>query len=133
MFLLCSSGQEIEDGHSDGHAIFDLVEDDRLFAVGRVAVEFDAPVDGAGVHDDDVLAEAVEEAFIDAVGEAVFAQGGEERLVLALELDAKDVGDVAPFEGVAEVIFHADVEGFADMDGYECWGTCDGHFGAHFL
>ncbi len=124
--------KEVDDGHADGYAVFNLIENDGLFGVGDIGVEFYAAVDGAGVHDDDFFFEAVEHAAVDAVIERVFAQGGEERFVLALELYAEDVGHVAPFEGFFDVVFYAHTEGL-NVLGYECGRAGYGDVGTEFL
>ncbi len=52
-----ASEQVEQDGHADGDAVADLVEDDaRRVAGGGVGADLDAPVHGAGVHDDGLVA-----------------------------------------------------------------------------
>jgi len=132
LFHFPFAGEEVDDGHADSYAVLDLVEDDGLFGVGDIGVEFYAAVDGAGVHDDDVFLEAVEHAAVDAVIEGVFAQGGEEGLVLALKLYAQDIGHVAGLEGFLDVVFHLYAEGLY-VPGYECGRAGYGDVGAEFL
>ena len=58
-----------------------------------------APVGGAGVHDQGVGGEAGHALAGDAVAGGVLPQRGEERLRLALPLDAQDVEDVGRAAG----------------------------------
>ena len=56
------SDEELEHGHADGHAGFDLIEDHAALAVGESGVELHAAVDRAGVHHDGVGLRAREDA-----------------------------------------------------------------------
>ena len=49
-----AAGAEVEDSHADSDAVGHLLEDDAAGGVGDVAVDLDAAVDGARVHDDGV-------------------------------------------------------------------------------
>src|SRR5213593_191034 len=46
--------EEIQDGHPHGYAVRDLLEDDRVRPVRDGAVDLDAPVHRARMHDDGV-------------------------------------------------------------------------------
>src|SRR5580704_3488101 len=83
-----------EDGHADSQAVGDLVKNDGAAAVGDVAVNLDAAVDGAGVHDEGIGLGAGEPGFVEAEEAGVFAEAGKHGLALAFVLDAEEVDDV---------------------------------------
>ncbi len=45
------SSAEIKNGHADGETVGDLIENDALQAVGDFAVDLDAAIDRARMHD----------------------------------------------------------------------------------
>jgi hypothetical protein len=47
----CDSSAQIENGHPDGEAVGDLFQDHTLRAISQLAVDFNAAIDRAGVHD----------------------------------------------------------------------------------
>src|SRR6266850_6910113 len=53
-------GEEVEDGHPDGDAVGDLLQNHTVHSVRDVLGDLDAPVHGAGVHDGDVRLRAPE-------------------------------------------------------------------------
>ena len=46
-----TAAAEVKHRHADGEAVGDLVEDDAARAVGEFAVDLDAAIDRAGMHD----------------------------------------------------------------------------------
>jgi hypothetical protein len=46
-----STRQEVQNSHTNGYAVFNLPENDRTAAIGHITVDFNAPIDGAGMHD----------------------------------------------------------------------------------
>src|SRR5580693_5757002 len=85
---------EVKHGHADGEAVGHLVEDDAAAAVGEVAVDLDAAVDRAGVHDERTGLEVLGTLLGEAEERGVFAEAGEVFLALPLVLDAQQVDDV---------------------------------------
>lgn len=65
--------EQIDHCHTDRHTVFYLLQDNALVAIGYIAGNFNATVDGARVHDDNLFVEAIEQLFVEAVLEAVFA------------------------------------------------------------
>ena len=93
---------EEEDGHADGEAVGDLVQNQRALAIGDFAVDFYAAIDGAGVHDERVGFGFLEARFVEAKERGVFVDARKHRLALALVLDAQEMDDV----GVTNRFFH---------------------------
>src|SRR5882724_3141135 len=50
-FSCGNSPAQVEDSHANGEAVGDLIENDALQSVGNVAVDLDAAIDRAGMHD----------------------------------------------------------------------------------
>ena len=69
-----AAGAEEKDGHADGDAVGHLFEDDAAGTVRQFAVDFDAAVDGARVHDDRLRIEPAGAGFIEAEHAGVFAE-----------------------------------------------------------
>jgi hypothetical protein len=55
-----STRQQVQHSHTHRYPIFNLVKDDRLVTVCGITVQLHAPVDGSGVHDHYLFAQAVE-------------------------------------------------------------------------
>src|SRR5882762_4775029 len=72
-----SSREKIQDGHPDGHAVRDLLEDDRVRTVGHGAVDLDAAVHRPGMHDDDVRLGAPRALEVQTEQVVVLARRGE--------------------------------------------------------
>src|SRR5258706_12982323 len=82
------SGQQVEHGHAHRDAAADLIENHRRLAVGDVAHDLDAAVDGAGVHDDRVGGGTLQAPRVQAVERSVLPQRREEAAEHPLVLDA---------------------------------------------
>lgn len=91
--------QVVENRHSYGDSVFNLVVDEGAFVIHDGVAEFDAAVHGTGVHEvKAAFCDFFEACVSDTVELVVFADGGEEGGVLAFHLDAEEVDDVgAPF------------------------------------
>ena len=105
-----AAGAEVEDGHADGEAVGDLVEDDAAGGVGDLAVDLDAAVDRAGMHDEGVGLEPRGALLGEAEEGGVFAEAGEVFLALALVLDAQEVDDVDLGQDGVDVVRDADAQ-----------------------
>lgn len=123
---------EVQDCHTDEDAVGDLFKNDGLFRVGEFRVNFDAAVDGAGVHDEGTGFEPFGAGFVETKDAGVFADGGEMGRGLALVLNAEEHDRVGVFEGGLQVVANADPHG-AKAFGDEGAGSGDGDFGAEFL
>ena len=97
------AGREIQNRHSNGDAVFDLVEDERAGAVGDVGRDLDAAVHGAGVEDDGVLFGQVEAVVRETIVDRIFAKRREVGRILPLALYSEDHDDVRPADGVLYV------------------------------
>ena len=86
----------------------DLFGDHRRRALGDFGRDLDAPVHRARVHHQRVLAQPRRALDGEAVARGVLAQAREQRLALALALDAQQVDDVEVGEHVVEVVRHRD-------------------------
>lgn len=123
---------EVQHRHADKYAVGDLFEDDGLIGVGEFGVNFDAPINGTGVHNERTGLEPFSAGFIETEDAGVFADGGEMSGGLALVLDTEEHDGVGVFEGGLEVVADADphrAEAFGDKG----TGTGEGDFGAEFL
>jgi hypothetical protein len=67
------AGAEVKDRHADYDSVCDLFEDDGLLGVGQLGVDFYAPIDWAGVHDDGTGLEPFGPFFIQPEGAGIFA------------------------------------------------------------
>ena len=96
-----------DDGHADGYAVADLLEDGGLRAVGDAGGELQAANDGAGMHDDGFWCLCGEALAGELVGVFVLRevelQSGE-----ALGLDAQHHDDLRLAQGGFEVAFDGD-------------------------
>jgi hypothetical protein len=122
---------EEEDGHADGEAVGDLFQYEGAAAVGDVAVDLNAAVDGAGVHDESVGFGEGEALAVEAVEADVFVEAGEHGLALAFVLDAQEVDDVGVGEGFLDLVGDAATHLFEDARD-EGGGTAQGDAGAEF-
>src|SRR4051794_18073644 len=93
-FIVYSAGKQVQNGHAHGHAVGDLLEDDRVGPVGHLGGDLDPAVHRAGVHDDDVGPGAPEPCLRHAEDGEVLAQRGEEAALHPFELDAEEHHDV---------------------------------------
>jgi len=125
-----AAGAEEEDGHADGDAVGDLLEDHAAVAVGEVAVDLDAAVDGAGVHDDGLRVEPGGAGLVEAEHARVLAERGEVAARLALVLDAQEHHHLGVGQGGLEVVrdLHTEV---GEPVGYEGGGPDQRDGGAH--
>ncbi|MFM1944055.1 MAG: hypothetical protein RI897_3037, partial [Verrucomicrobiota bacterium] len=126
-----ASIDEEQHGHADGEAVGDLFENYRAVAIGELAVDLDASVDGAGMHDDGVGFGAFEPFFIQAEQAGVFADAGEHGFALAFVLDAEEVDDIGAFDCVVDVVADAAAEAFEES-GDQSAGACESDFGTEF-
>src|SRR5579884_1992185 len=95
-----------EDGHANGHTIFDLIEDDRFLGIGDLGGDFAAAIDGTGVHDDSVAMGQFQMLRPEAVKAEVLG-GGYRGLVLPLQLNAQHHDHVGIANGIADVVGEA--------------------------
>ena len=65
--------QQVNNCHTNGNTIFNLIENNALVAVGNIAGDFDSTIDGPGVHHHDFFREAIQKFFVQAILHAVFA------------------------------------------------------------
>ena len=84
---LGAAEQQVQDGHPDGDAVGDLLDDHRAVGVGDVGGDLHAADHRAGVHHDRVVLERRHPAAVEAVAAGVLARGREERAVHPLPLD----------------------------------------------
>ena len=85
---------QIEHGHAHGEAVGDLVEDDALRAVGDFAVDFDAAIDRAGMHDQAVRFQPFRALFGEAKEPVYSPMPGKVFLALPLVLNAQKIHDI---------------------------------------
>src|SRR5690606_20729319 len=74
VLLQFTSTEQVQGSHSYSDPVFHLLQDNRLLAVGHIAVNFHTSVNGAGVHDDYFFPEPVEQAFFDPVSQVVLPE-----------------------------------------------------------
>jgi hypothetical protein len=76
--------------HAHGDAIGDLFENDASRPVGDFGGNFHVAVHRAGVHDDRVFGRVVEDGVVDLEEPDVFADAGEEAVLLAFNTKRRD-------------------------------------------
>ena len=102
--------QQIQHRHPHGHAVRDLLEDDRAGTVGDFRIDFDAAIHRPRVHHDDVAAGAAQPLGGQAEEREVFAQRRDEMTVHPLLLDTQHHHDVGTFDRLVDGRGRADVE-----------------------
>jgi|GEM_PF-4008069 len=98
------SAGEPEDAHPYGQAVGDLVEDQRLRAVGNLSCHLDATVDRAGRENEQIFLGTLESLAGHGVEMGVFADRRKGPRVLPFELDAKKIEDVATGHDRIEIV-----------------------------
>ena len=83
-----------------------------MFSIGDLAVDFDAAIDRAGVHDEAGGFQFFRAGLGKAEEGDIFAQAGEVFLALALVLDAEEVDDISLGEDFVDAVADADTELF---------------------
>lgn len=104
-----ASTDQVQHCHSHRYTILHLLFDYGLEAGGDAGGDFDAFIDGAGVHDERALCSFGEAFFGELVEGGVLAEGGEEAAGHALFLEAEGHDDVGVFDREVEVGFDGDV------------------------
>ncbi len=107
-----ATGAEVEYRHADSDAVGDLFENDAARGVGEGAVDFDAAIDGAGMHDDGIGFDPFRAGLIQTKHARVFADGREVPGSLALVLNAEQHDHIGIGEGGAQVVRDFHVERF---------------------
>src|SRR5436309_3721860 len=72
-----SSGKQVQDRHAHRHPVGDLFQDHRIGTVCHFGGDLHAPVQGTGVHHDDVAVRQLDALLGEAVEIEVFSEGGE--------------------------------------------------------
>src|SRR5882672_4206844 len=121
--------EEIEDGHPDGDAVRDLLQDDRVLPVGDILGDLDAAVHGTWVHHGDVGLRAAEPLARHAVDPRVFAKRGIEASALSLQLNPEDVDHVGSLDRLLDALRDADPEAL-DLRRHHRGRPRDGDLGA---
>ena len=96
--------QQVQDGHPDGHAVGDLLDDGAAVGVGDLGGDLHAAVHRAGVHHDGVLGHPRHAVAVEAVAAGVLALGREEGGVHALALHAQHHHRVGLGQHAVEVV-----------------------------
>jgi len=99
-----TTAEEMEDGHADGEAVLDLIEDGGVGAVGEFAGDFDAAIDRAGMHDEHVGLAFLKARHVQAEEGDVLAHGGEEAALLTFVLNAQEHDDIGVGQDRIEVV-----------------------------
>src|SRR6266567_853225 len=85
---------EEEDGHANGQPVGDLFEDQGATAICNFAVDFDAAIDWARVHNEGIWFCSREARGVEAKEAGVFAEAGKHALALPFMLDAQQIDNV---------------------------------------
>ena len=123
---------QIQHGHADGQAVGDLLEDATVRPVRDFGGNLHAAIDGAWMHDEDVLLAAAQTLAVEAVKFAVFPQRGELAAAEPLELDPQDVDGVHLFQHVVEAVADGAAHG-GDGGGHQRRRAYDDHLGPEFF
>src|SRR5436190_19603664 len=86
-FMFHSAGQKVQHCHPDGHAVGDLLENDRIRAVRDLRGDLDPAVHRSRVHDDDVGLRAPYALLRHPEQVEIFAERRKERALHPLLLD----------------------------------------------
>lgn len=130
--IVWQGGAEVENGHTDGYAVRDLVEDNRAGGIGEFGVDFNAAIDRAGVHDEGGGLEPSGALSVEAEHSGVLAEGGEVGGGLAFVLNAEEEDGVGVGEGFSEVVGDFGAEG-GEVLGNEGGRAGEGDDGTEFL
>src|SRR4029077_11281424 len=106
------SSTQIENGHANGEAVGDLIEDDALQSVGDVAVDLDPAVDRTWMHDEAIRFQKFCAFFRQAEQPDVFAEAGEIFSALAFVLNPQKVYDISFRQHVIDRVRNFDSEFF---------------------
>src|SRR5215831_2459988 len=127
-----ASGEQIEHGHPDRHAVGHLVEDHRIAPIGDLRRELDAAIDGAGMHDEHVGPAVLEAGEGEPPDSGVLADGGDEAAAHPLVLQPQHHDHVGVRDGLFEPMADLDAQFLARGRDQRGWtGHRDGH--AHLL
>src|SRR5712691_2912096 len=100
----CSAAdEEIKNGHANGDAVGDLLQDAGLRSIGDLRRDFNAAVDRPGMKDDGVAAGAPQPLRVELVEKNVIV-GGKRGLVQAFGLDAQHEDDVRAFQRLLDPV-----------------------------
>ena len=103
-----STSEQIQDRHSDGNAVVDLVEDQRKWSVGDIRIDLNTTVNRPGMKNHNVFLRQFEATPVEPVMDRVLTQAREETARLPFELDAKHHHDICISERVSDVAGEAD-------------------------
>src|SRR3989442_1666961 len=101
-FMLGSAGQQVEDGHPDGHAVGDLIENHGERTVRDFRRNLHPSIHRARVHDDRVRPRAPHALLRHPEDIEILAQGGKESALHPFELNAQQHDDVRILDGLLD-------------------------------
>src|SRR5438874_8681012 len=111
----------MENSHPDGEPVGHLLESDALQCVGDVAVDFNAAVDRAGMHDQTLLFQK----FCPLCGQAeqtnVFAEAGEIFSALTFMLDPQKIYEIGLGQHVLNLVRDFDAQFFKLARNQRAW------------
>ena len=105
-FKLPSSCQQIQHRHPYRYPIFYLVENNRMRRIGHVRCQLDTAIYGAGVHDNYLFSNALQQFSVDAKELRVLPNRRKKLGFLSLHLNPKDICHVAPFQSFPHIMRH---------------------------
>src|SRR5579883_570731 len=128
--------EQVEQGHPNGHAVRDLLFDDRLITSRHVRCDLDPLVHRAGMHHQRTGTRTEHPFPVDLVQLHVFAQAGEKSAILALALDAQGHDDISPLDAAVEVMANLDRRQACSVPigpkvRHQCWRTTQDNPGSH--
>src|SRR2546425_933927 len=102
LFMLGSAGQQVQDGHPDGHAVGDLIENHGVGTVGNFRRDLHASIHGTRMHDDRVRPRAADTLLRHPEDIEILAKRGEEGALHPFELNAQEHDDVGVLDGLLD-------------------------------
>src|SRR5438874_4397349 len=111
----------MENSHPDGEPVGHLVENDALQAVGDVAVDFNAAVDRAGMHDQTLWFQKFCALFGQAEQTNVFAEAGKIFSALTFVLDPQKLYDIGLGQHLLNLVRNFDAQFFKLTRNERAW------------
>ena len=106
----CNPTAQIENSHAHSETVGDLIENHALQTVGDLAVDLDAAVDRAGMHDQTIRLQKFCAFFRQTKQADVFADAGKIFSALAFVLDAQKVHDIGFGQHVIDLVRNLDAK-----------------------
>src|SRR6266481_1207920 len=113
--------------HPNCEPIGHLLKDKRTAAISDFAVDFDAAIDRAGMHDERVGFGSSQARPVQTEEAGVFVEAGKHALALTLMLDTQQVNDVRIANRLIDIVGNAATHLFKDL-WHECGGAAQGDF-----